>query len=195
MQQSNALYDELKTLSDQLLESIQQPVTIRAPPDVSHINTIQQNLTRELSSRTQSYLSSQIMDSIMRNIYISKEQAPCDTEKEEYSIETVMDMFPVIPGSENEEYNSLRESVQASMILFQKFKSELQEMNESPIPVGDTHAAATELMQQSQRLLTSLDENITNGTIQTSVNQPTEKRLFHSSSEIFDDYRKRRRQQ
>ena len=63
-----------------------------------------------------------------------------------------MDMFPVIPGSENEEYNSLRESVQASMILFQKFKSELQEMNESPIPVGDTHAAATELMQQSQRL-------------------------------------------
>ena len=63
-----------------------------------------------------------------------------------------MDMFPVIPGSENEEYNSLRESVQASMILFQKFKSELQEMNESPIPVGDTHAAATELMQQSQCL-------------------------------------------
>lgn len=44
-------------------------------------------------------------------------------------------------------------------------------------------------------VVTSLDENITNGTIQTSVNQPTEKRLFHSSSEIFDDYRKRRRQQ
>lgn len=63
-----------------------------------------------------------------------------------------MDMFPVIPGSENEEYNSLRESVQASMILFQKFKSELQEMNESPISVEGTHTTATELMQQSQRL-------------------------------------------
>lgn len=63
-----------------------------------------------------------------------------------------MDMFPVIPGSENEEYNSLRESVQASMILFQKFKSELQEMNESPISVDGTHMTATELMKQSQRL-------------------------------------------
>ena len=61
-------------------------VVISLSTSVSHINTIQQNLTRELSSRTQSYLSSKIMDSIMRNIYISKEQAPCDTEKEEYSI-------------------------------------------------------------------------------------------------------------
>ena len=63
-----------------------------------------------------------------------------------------MDMFPVIPGSENEEYNSLRESVHASMILFQKFKTELQDIDEMSLPEGQTEKTANELIQQSKQL-------------------------------------------
>lgn len=190
-------------------------VSISLSTSVSHINTIQQNLTRELSSRTQSYLSSQIMDSIMRNIYISKEQAPCDTEKEEYSIVRVFECFngrklswicfPWFLAARMRNttlWGSLSKQAWSS---FRNSKASCRKWTSRPfqweirmLPQPSLCSNPSVFVCSGGGVLfvvTSLDENITNGTIQTSVNQPTEKRLFHSSSEIFDDYRKRRRQQ
>lgn len=63
-----------------------------------------------------------------------------------------MSLFPALSGESCEEYNALRESVQASIVLFQKFKTELQDIDEMTLPEGQTEKTANELIQQSKQL-------------------------------------------
>ena len=63
-----------------------------------------------------------------------------------------MSLFPALSGESCKEYNALRESVQASIVLFQKFKTELQDIDEMTLPEGQTEKTANELIQQSKQL-------------------------------------------
>lgn len=184
MQQISSDYDEQRSLCNQIIECILQPIdlqqieaytldysfTHRAESLRSTVLTsISQGLSQMLTQNVNSILPASKMESLQRQIFLaSQENVPAYSETNRVTLENVMDIFPEIVGEGSgsirwcsvgetvKEYNSIRKSVQDSITLFNKLKEDLKPTAVPNVPALTAQRDVNAIMRRSQQLCTVL---------------------------------------
>ena len=184
MQQVTSIYDEQRSVCNQILECILQPFDIQQIEASNKLRStvvasISQGLTQLLAQNVSSFLPAKTMESLERRIFLaSQESLPPSPETGRVTLDNVMDMFPEITGDGTvvKEYNAIRESVQESVALFNRMKESLKEVEVPDASLFTPRSDANAIMKRSQQLLDSLSSVIDEKEIARTGKKAAEKR-------------------